>query len=198
MTIKRIAIYARVSTDDQKADLQLDALHQYAEARGFTIYQEYVDQISGAKTSRPALDGLLADARRRHFDAVCVWKIDRLGRSVAHLLTILTELQTLNVAFVSLQEAIDTATPAGRMVFTFLGAVAEFERAIIAERVKAGMQAAKRRGKHCGRPKAKVDLFLARKLRIEGKSLRETASVIGTSYATLSRLLTTSHCKSAL
>ena len=137
----KIAIYCRVSTDDQKADLQLDALRQYANARGLQIHREYVDHISGAKTSRPALDELLDDARRRRFDAVAVWKIDRLGRSVAHLLTVLSELHALGVAFVSLQEAIDTGTPAGRMVFTFLGAVAEFERAIIAERVKAGMQA---------------------------------------------------------
>ena len=187
MTIKRIAIYARVSTDDQKADLQLDALRQYAEARGLTIYKEYIDQISGAKTSRPALDEMLADARRRRFDAVCVWKIDRLGRSVAHLLTVLAELQSLDAAFISLQEAIDTGTPAGRMVFTFLGAVAEFERAIIAERVRAGMQAAKKRGKHCGRPKADFDFLLAEKLRSEGISLAEIALSVRTSQATLSR-----------
>lgn len=190
MTIKRIAIYARVSTDDQTADLQLDALRQYAEARGFTIYREYVDQISGTKTSRPALDEMLADARRRRFDAVCVWKIDRLGRSVAHLLTVLSELQALDVAFISLQEAIDTATPAGRMVFTFLGAVAEFERAIIAERVKAGMQAAKRRGKHCGRPKAKLDIAYIKRLRTEGKALNEeVAALVGSSKSTISRIL---------
>lgn len=189
MTIKRIAIYARVSTDDQKADLQLDALRQYAEARGFTIYREYVDQISGTKTSRPALDEMLADARRRRFDAVCVWKIDWLGRSVAHLLTVLSELQALDVAFVSLQETIDTATPAGRMVFTFLGAVAEFERAIIAERVKAGMKAAKTRGKHCGRPIIHIDRSYAKKLRLEGKSLGDIAKILGTSKSTISRLL---------
>lgn len=185
----KIAIYCRVSTDDQKADLQLDALRQYASARGLHVHKEYVDHISGAKISRPALDELLADARRRRFDAVAVWKIDRLGRSVAHLLTILTELQTLGVAFISLQEAIDTGTPAGKMVFTFLGAVAEFERAIIGERVKAGMQAAKRRGKHCGRPKTDVDLALARQMRSEGKSLRDVATCVGISHATLSRLL---------
>lgn len=188
MKPNRIAIYARVSTDDQKADLQLDALRQHAQMRGLTIHREYVDHISGAKESRPALNEMLADARRGKFSAVAVWKIDRLGRSVAHLLTVLSELQTLGVAFVSIQEAIDTGTPAGRMVFTFLGAVAEFERAIIAERVKAGMQAAKMRGRHCGRPKAKVDLALAQKLRFEGKPLREVALSVGSSEATLSRL----------
>jgi DNA invertase Pin-like site-specific DNA recombinase len=187
--MQRLALYARVSTDDQKADLQVDALQKYAQARGFEIAGEYVDHESGAKTSRPALNEMLADARRRRFDAVVVWKIDRLGRSVSHLLTVLTELQSLGIAFVSLQEAIDTATPAGRMVFTFLGAVAEFERAIIAERVKAGMQAAKKRGRHCGRPKAKVDLSLARKLRSEGKPLRDVAAIVGVSPASVLRLL---------
>lgn len=189
MKIRKIAIYARVSTDDQKADLQLDALRQYAASRGMEIAGEYVDQISGAKESRPALNEMLADARRGRFQALVVWKIDRLGRSVAHLLTILSELQTLDVAFVSLQEAIDTATPAGRMVFTFLGAVAEFERAIIAERVKAGMQAAKKRGRHCGRPRSTVDLPLLRKLRAEGKSLRNLAAISGVSPATIARTL---------
>lgn len=171
----RIAIYCRVSTDDQKADLQLDALRQYAETRGVIIYREYIDHISGAKVSRPALDEMIEDARRRRFDAVCVWKIDRLGRSVAHLLTILSELQALDVAFVSLQEAIDTGTPAGKMVFTFLGAVAEFERAIIAERVKAGLQAARRRGKKLGRPGQSVDIKGLRKLLSAGVTIHAAA-----------------------
>lgn len=188
----RLALYARVSTNDQKADLQLDALRQYGQARGLEVHREYVDHESGAKESRPALNEMLADARRGRFDAVAVWKIDRLGRSVAHLLTVLSELQALEVAFVSLQEAIDTGTPAGRMVFTFLGAVAEFERAIIAERVKAGMRAAKARGRHCGRPRASVDVQLASKLRSEGRSLAQVAASVGTSQATLSRLLNAS------
>jgi DNA invertase Pin-like site-specific DNA recombinase len=189
MKTKRLAFYCRVSTEEQKIDLQLDALRQYADAKQCTIYKEYTDQISGGKDSRPALNALLDDARRGRFDVIVVWKIDRLGRSVAHLLHILTELQSLGIAFVSLQEAIDTSTPAGRMVFTFLGAVAEFERAIIAERVKAGMAAAKKRGKHCGRPKVKVDVQLAKKLRSEGKSFAQVAQAMGASKATLYRLL---------
>lgn len=189
MKTARVALYARVSTDDQKADLQLDALRQYAASRGFEVAGEYVDTISGAKESRPALNSLIEDARRGRFQSLVVWKIDRLGRSVAHLLTVLSELQTLGVAFVSLQEAIDTATPAGKMVFTFLGAVAEFERAIIAERVKAGMKAAKKRGKHCGRPKAALDIDLARQMRSEGKPLRVVAASAGVSEATMSRML---------
>ena len=189
MKSKRVALYCRVSTDDQRADLQLDALRQYSSAKGVKVAGEYVDQVSGAKESRPALDAMLADARRGLISSVVVWKIDRLGRSVSHLLNVLSELQALGVEFVSLQEAIDTATPAGRMVFTFLGAVAEFERGIIAERVKAGMQAAKRRGKHCGRPRASVDLALASRMRSEGKSLRQVAAISGVSESTMSRLL---------
>lgn len=185
----KIAIYARVSTDDQKADLQLDALKQYAKNRNVTVFKEYIDHISGAKASRPALDEMLADARRRKFDAVAVWKIDRLGRSVQHLLSVLTELQTLNIAFISLQEAIDTTTPAGRMVFTFLGAVAEFERAIIGERVKAGMLAAKKRGKNCGRPRADIDPDKIRELRSKNVSLRAIASMSGISHQTVLNIL---------
>ncbi len=185
----KIAIYCRVSTDDQKEDLQLDALKQYAKNRNLVIFKEYVDHISGAKASRPALDEMLADARRRKFDAVAVWKIDRLGRSVQHLLTVLTELQTLNIAFISLQEAIDTTTPAGRMVFTFLGAVAEFERAIIGERVKAGMAAAKKRGKHCGRIPLALNIEEAKELRGQGKSYRHIATVLGVSHQTIANAI---------
>ncbi len=185
----KIAIYCRVSTDDQKTDLQLDALRQYSETRGLHIFDEYIDQVSGAKTSRPALDRLLADARRGKFDVLAVWKIDRLGRSVAHLLNVLTELQTLGIQFVSLQEAIDTATPAGRMVFTFLGAVAEFERAIISERVKAGMKAAQSRGKHVGRPSAQLDMNRAIQLKSEGLTVRKIAVQLGVSRSTISRYL---------
>lgn len=190
MNAKRIALYVRVSTDDQKADLQLDGLRQYAQARGLTVWKEYVDEgQSGAKTSRPALNEMLADARRGKFNAVVVWKIDRLGRSVSHLLHILTELQSLDIAFVSLQEAIDTSTPAGRMVFTFLGAVAEFERAIIAERVKAGMQAAKARGKKMGRPNADFDMERAARLKSDGLGVREIAFAMGVSKSTAARHL---------
>jgi DNA invertase Pin-like site-specific DNA recombinase len=185
----KIALYVRVSTEDQKVDLQLDALRQYAESRNIEIFKEYIDHISGSKSSRPALDELMADARRKRFKAVVVFKVDRLGRSVAHLLHVLTELQVLEVDFVSLQEAIDTGTPAGKMVFTFLGAVAEFERAIISERVKAGMAAAKKRGKHCGRPKLAFDIELVKRLRLEGYSLREISKRTDISISSLSRKL---------
>lgn len=195
MKPERISIYCRVSTDDQKADLQLDALRQYAKMRGLTVHQEYVDQTSGAKTSRPALDQMLANARRGRFSAVAVWKIDRLGRSIVHLLDVLTELHALGVAFISLQEAIDTTTPAGRMVFTFLGAVAEFERAIIAERVKAGIRAAQARGKRVGRPNAQFDVERAMQLKSEGAGLRKIAATLGVSKSTASRYLSQNSSK---
>lgn len=188
----KIALYARISTDDQRADLQLDALRRYADDRNITIFKEYIDHFSGAKATRPALDEMLADARRRKFDAVAVWKIDRLGRSVQHLLSVLTELQTLKIAFISLQEAIDTTSPAGRMVFTFLGAVAEFERAIIGERVRAGMAAAKRRGKHCGRNSIKLNADQICTMRTQGKSLRDIATILGTSHQTVANVIRTS------
>lgn len=185
----KIAIYVRVSTDDQKADLQLDALRQYTKTRGLAVYREYVDQISGAKTSRPALDEMLADARRKRFGAVAVWKIDRLGRSVQHLLSILEELKSTDTQFISLQEAIDTSTPAGRMVFTFLGAVAEFERSIISERLRAGMAAAKRRGKHCGRPQTLLDESAILTMRSQGESLRAIASKFDVSAQTIANVV---------
>jgi DNA invertase Pin-like site-specific DNA recombinase len=185
----RLAIYARVSTDDQKADLQLDALRDYAKARKLNITKEYVDTISGAKNTRPALSSLLADARRRKFDAVAVWKIDRLGRSVVHLLEVLNELQVLGIDFISQQEAMDTSTPAGKMVFTFLGAVSEFERSIIRERVRAGMAAAKKRGKHCGRPAKRIDRERAQTLRASGHSLRNIAKAMKVSHQTVANAL---------
>ena len=185
----KIAIYARVSSDDQKTDLQLDAIRSYSENRELSVFKEYVDRISGAKADRPALNELLADARRKRFDVVVVWKIDRLGRSVPHLLSVLTELQALGIGFVSLQEALDTKTPAGRMVFTFLEAVAEFERAIIAERVKAGMSAAKKRGKHCGRPQMCINEIEIQSMKEQGMSLRKIAKSLGVSHQTIANQL---------
>src|SRR5467141_1591110 len=139
----RAAIYARVSTLDQEPENQLQELRRYVEARGWTV-TEHVDRgVSGAKDRRPALDRLLADARRRRYDVLVVWRLDRLGRNLRHLITLLDELQALGIAFVSLAEAIDATTPAGKLQMHILGAIAEFERARIAERVKAGLQRAR-------------------------------------------------------
>ena len=135
----RAAIYARVSTTDQTCENQLLELHRYVAARGWTAV-DYVDQgISGAKDRRPALDRLLADARRRRFDVLVVWRLDRLGRNLRHLVTLLEDVQALGIAFVSLAEGIDATTPAGKLQMHILAAIAEFERARIAERVRAGL-----------------------------------------------------------
>jgi DNA invertase Pin-like site-specific DNA recombinase len=148
----RAAIYARVSTFDQEPENQLAELRRYAAAREWTV-AEHVDRaISGAKDRRPALDTLLADARRRRFDVLVVWRLDRLGRNLRHLITLLEELNALGIAFVSLNEGIDATTPAGKLQMHILGAIAEFERARIAERVKAGLQRARAQGKRLGRP----------------------------------------------
>src|SRR5439155_20884413 len=147
----RAAIYARVSTVDQEPENQLQELRRYISARGWTAV-EYVDRgVSGAKDRRPALDQLVADARRRKVDVVVCWRLDRLGRSLKHLITLLEELQTLGVAFISLAEGIDATTPAGKLQMHILGAIAEFEKGRIVERVRAGLTRARAQGKRLGR-----------------------------------------------
>src|ERR1700724_2117933 len=151
----RAAIYARVSTVDQEPENQLQELRRYVEARGWTA-TEYVDRgVSGAKDSRPGLDRLLADARRRRFDVLVCWRLDRLGRNLRHLITLLDELQALCGAFVSLAEGIGATTPAGRLQLHVLGAIAEFERDRIRERVMAGLQRARAQGTRLGRPRTR-------------------------------------------
>jgi DNA invertase Pin-like site-specific DNA recombinase len=152
----RVAIYARVSTIEQSAENQLAELRRYVEARGWQA-KEYCDTgISGSRDNRPALDVLVRDAKRRKFDVLVVWKMDRLGRSLRHLVTLLEEFQTIGISFVSLGEGIDATTPAGKLQMHILAAIAEFERGRIAERVKLGMTRAKLQGKHLGRPRKAV------------------------------------------
>src|SRR5215831_15243887 len=154
-SITRTALYARVSTakNGQSPEMQLRELREYCERRGWNVAGEYVDAgVCGAKDRRPELDRLMADAHKRRFDVVAVWKFDRFARSVSHLLRALDTFRVLGIEFVSLSESLDTATPAGRMVFTVLGAVAELERSLIVERVKAGIRNAKAKGKRVGRP----------------------------------------------
>ena len=152
----KAAIYARVSTFDQEPENQLAELRRYADARGWTA-TAYVDKgVSGAKDRRPALDQLVADARRRRFDVLVVWRLDRLGRNLRHLILLLDELNAVGVAFVSLGEGIDTATPAGRLQLHILGAIAEFERARIQERVRAGLARVRAQGRTSGRPRVRV------------------------------------------
>jgi DNA invertase Pin-like site-specific DNA recombinase len=188
----RAALYARVSTAGQGQDigLQLDELRQVATQRGWRIHGEYADEgISGSQDSRPELDRLMADARGGRLDLVVVWKFDRFARSTRHLLMALEEFRLLGVDFVSLREQIDTSTPMGRAVFTIIAAVAELERELIRERVVAGVRRAQAAGKHCGRPRVEMDLRPAAALLKEGRSLKETARILGVSRNTLRRRL---------
>ena len=172
----RTAIYARVSTinNGQDPTMQTRELREYCERRGWNFAGEYVDEgISGTKDSRPELNRLMADAHRRRFDAVVVWRFDRFARSVSHLLRALEIFKALGVEFVSLSEQVDTSTPTGKMVFTVLGAVAELERSLIAERVKAGLRNARAKGKRLGRPRVAVDAARISALRAHGRSWRE-------------------------
>lgn len=181
----RAAIYARVSTFDQEPENQLVELRRYGAARNWTA-AEYVDRgVSGTKDRRPDLDRLLADARRRRFDVLVVWRLDRLGRNLRHLIVLLEELQALGIAFVSLGEGIDATTPAGKLQMHILGAIAEFERARIAERVKAGLQRARAQGKRLGRPrKARAAIV------VPGGSVRAAAQQWGVSKSTAARWIT--------
>lgn len=149
----KAALYLRVSTADQKPDLQFDGLRSYAGRAELEIVNEYLDvAVSGRKQGRPQLDALLQAARRHEFDCVLVWKFDRFARSTKHLLTALEEFNYLNIRFVSIQDQIDTTSPMGKAMFTLVAAMAELESSLISERVTAGMRAAKSRGKHLGRP----------------------------------------------
>jgi DNA invertase Pin-like site-specific DNA recombinase len=171
----KIAIYARVSTKNgQDPEMQLAELREYIRNRKWKITGEYVDKgISGASDSRPELNRLMADANRRRFDVVAVWKFDRFARSVSHLLRALETFRALGIEFVSLSENIDTSTPTGKMVFTVLASVAELERSLIGERVRAGLRNAKARGTRLGRPSLKVLTPLEmQRLRRERRSSR--------------------------
>ena len=189
----RVAIYARVSTvgHGQDVGLQLEELRQVAAQRGWTPYQEYVDEgISGMKNSRPALDRMMADAQAGRFDIVMVWRLDRLGRDLPHLLHLIDTLTGYGVDFASIRDAgIDTTTPTGRLMLQIMGAFAEFERGLIRERVLAGVRRAQAAGKHCGRPRVDLDLRPALALLKEGRSLNEVATIMRTPRATLRRRL---------
>src|SRR5690349_23288829 len=187
---KRVAIYARVSTTNHGQDvgLQTRELRQFAETRGWTLAGEYIDAgVSGAKDSRPELNRLMADAHKRRFDLVCVWRFDRFARSVSHLLRALETVKALGIEFCSFSEQLDTSTPAGKMVFTVLGAVAELERSLIAERVRAGLRNARAKGKSLGRPRVKVSDSQVRTLTDQGLSMAAIAKQLGISAATVCR-----------
>jgi len=185
----RVALYGRVSTHHgQDPELQLRELREYAAARGWNLAHEYTDVgVSGAKDSRPELSRLMADAHRRRFDIVLVWKLDRLGRSLRHLVNLLAEFEARGIAFVSLRDNLDLTTPSGRLMFQVIGAMAEFERSLIQERVRAGLRNAKDKGKRLGRPKVTINSEEVTRLRAQRLSWRAIASRLGVGVATAIR-----------
>jgi len=187
----RVALYARVSTTDQSTDSQLLDLRRYVSERGWGSFKEYCDNgISGTTDSRPALNELMNDAKKRRFDVVLVWRFDRFARSTKHLILALEEFRNLGIDFVSYQENIDTSSPLGSAIFTIISAVAQLERDIIAERVKAGLRRAKENGKRLGRPRGTaLNIERIHRLRAEGLSLQQIAKEVNTSKTTVSRLL---------
>jgi DNA invertase Pin-like site-specific DNA recombinase len=205
---KRVALYARVSTakcekcskrlsdhsgqghdyKGQDAEVQLRELREYVAARGWLIAEIYTDTVTGSKESRPGLNRLMTDASRRSFDVVVVWRFDRFARSVSHLLRALEQFQALGVDFVSLSESVDTSTPTGKMIFTVLGAVAELERSLIVERVKAGLRNARAKGRRLGRPPIFVSQNRIDTLREAGASWRAIAKEIGVGLGTVHRI----------
>ena len=194
---KVAALYARVSTLDQNCEVQLEELRRYASKR-FAGHCEYTDAgVSGTQRHRPRLDALMKDARKRLFDVVLVWKFDRFARSLKHLMESLEEFSALGIDFVSLTEGIDTTTPAGQLLFHIVGAVAQFERDLIAERVRAGMAHARAMGKRIGRPRAPIDATAVSRLRAEGHSLREIAQTLNVPVSRVRRALPPVPAKSA-
>lgn len=185
----KAALYLRVSSVDQYPETQRYDLLQLVEQRGFTIVDEYVDRLSGSRARRPGLDRMLSDARHGRFDVVVVWAFDRLARSVRHFLETLDELNHLNIGFVSFRENIDTGGPLGRAMIIIVSAVAELERNLIIERVKAGMRRAKLEGQHIGRPKLIVDRDAVLRDRQRGLSIRQLAKMHRLSRTSVTRVL---------
>jgi len=187
--MKRAALYLRVSTLDQHPETQLHDLRQMATQRGYQIVAEYTDRISGTKAKRPGLDQLMIAARRGQFDVVLVWASDRIARSVKHFLDVLDELNRLNIEFISFREQIDTGGPLGRALVVIIGAIAELERNLIIERVRAGMRRARLEGRHIGRKPVDVDRGAILRDRAHGHSLRQIAKTHRISSATVQRVL---------
>ena len=187
--MKRAALYMRVSTVDQNEATQLYDLQVLASQRGFQIVREYRDKISGAKARRPGLDQLLADARQGKFDVVVCWAFDRIARSVRHFLEVLDELNRLQIEFVSFRENVDTGGPLGRAMVVIIGAIAELERSLIVERVRAGMRRARLEGRHIGRPALDLDRAAILRHRAHGGSLSQIAKAFRISRATVARII---------
>ncbi len=189
---RRVAIYARVSTaTGQSVEMQLRDLREMVARRGFELIREYCDEgVSGSRESRPALDDLFREAHRGKFDAVLVWKLDRLGRSLAHLVRLLEELRKLRVELISFSEGLDFTTTTGKLLYQVVSAFAEFERDCIRERVMAGMRNARARGRPIGRPRVVVDALRVAEMREAGASWREIARELKVGATTARRALT--------
>jgi DNA invertase Pin-like site-specific DNA recombinase len=170
----------------ESGELQIRDLRSYCAVRGFNLTGEYVDVgQSGAKDSRPELDKLMGDARKRQFDAVVVWRFDRFARSTKHLLVALEEFRSLDIQFISYQENMDTSSPLGQALFTIVAAVAQLERDLIRERVTAGIRNAQATGTRLGRPRSSIDRRRILELKAEGNSLRDIAAILGIGYGTV-------------
>jgi DNA invertase Pin-like site-specific DNA recombinase len=188
--MKKAAIYARVSTSDQHIETQLYDLRKLAAQRGFEVLREYCDRgISGTKTRRPGLDSMMNDARRGEFSVVLVAAFDRIARSTKNFLEIVDELGSVNIEFVSAREAIDTSGPMGRMFLTMVGSIAELERSLIVERIKAGMRRAKMEGRKLGRAPLNVDRNALVRDRLAGMSLTDVAAKYRISRASVVRVV---------
>jgi len=188
---KIIAIYARVSTDKQKVDMQLKELREFAKRSKYKIHKEYIDKgYTGANTKRPAFNEMMADAKQRKFDILLVWKLDRLSRSLKDLINTLDDLGHSGVDFISYDNKLDTSSPTGKLVFQIVGAVAEFEKDIIKERVRAGLNNAKKKGKTLGRPAtAPMTIKKIRELKEKGLSNYKIAKKLNIGEATVRRKL---------
>ena len=188
--MKRVAIYARVSTTDQTCDNQLRDLRDYCRARGWSDVREFIDTgVSGTKERRPALDKMMAEVNARRVDVVVVAAFDRLGRSVRHLVETLELFRHLGVEFISLRESIDTGSPLGTAVFTIIAAIAQLERSLIVERVKSGLRRARAEGKRLGRPRLKVDERQLRIVASQNLPVRAAAKALGVSPSSYLRLV---------
>ena len=188
--MKRVGIYARVSTLDQSTENQLLDLRRYVDARGWQGFKEYCDNgTSGTKTSRPALNEMMDDARKRRFDVVLVWRFDRFARSTKQLILALEEFRNLGIDFVSYQENIDTSSPVGQVIFTIMSAMAQFESNLIRERTRCGIRRARKKGRKLGRPRIEIDVATALELRKRGWSFRRIAKEMGVNATSLHRYL---------
>ena len=189
MVLKKAVLSLRVSTLDQHPETQIEDLKQLARQRGLEIVKVYEDRISGASASRPGLDRMMADARQGKFNVLLVWACDRLARSVMHFLQVLDEFGRLNIEFISFREQIDTEGALGRAILVIVGAIAELERSLIKERVKAGLRRAKLEGRHIGRPKLELDHEAVLDDRARGMSLNELARKHQVSKSSICKLL---------